>query len=69
MPIWDSKRDVWVTADLVLTPWGLVSGIFWVPSGVSAVYAVQNVGLATAQASAVTDIACVRSRRQLILIR
>ena len=50
-------------ADLALTPWGLVSGIFWVPGGISAVYAVQNAGLATAQASIAPD-ACARSSRR-----
>jgi glucose uptake protein GlcU len=28
------------------TPWGLVSGLFWVPGGVATVYAVQSAGLA-----------------------
>lgn len=28
------------------TPWGLVSGLFWVPGGVATVYAVQTAGLA-----------------------
>lgn len=31
------------------TPWGIVSGLFWVPAGVSAIYAVQNAGLAVSQ--------------------
>jgi glucose uptake protein GlcU len=28
------------------TPWGIVSGLFWVPGGVATVYAVQSAGLA-----------------------
>ena len=31
------------------TPWGIVSGLFWVPGGVAAIYAVQNAGLALSQ--------------------
>lgn len=31
------------------TPWGIISGLFWVPAGVSAIYAVQNAGLAVSQ--------------------
>eukprot|EP00568_Trieres_chinensis_P015643 CAMPEP_0183325592 /NCGR_PEP_ID=MMETSP0160_2-20130417/79959_1 /TAXON_ID=2839 ORGANISM="Odontella Sinensis, Strain Grunow 1884" /NCGR_SAMPLE_ID=MMETSP0160_2 /ASSEMBLY_ACC=CAM_ASM_000250 /LENGTH=130 /DNA_ID=CAMNT_0025493399 /DNA_START=32 /DNA_END=421 /DNA_ORIENTATION=- len=35
---------------LVFTPWGIVSGIFWVPAGVAAVYAVRSpAGLAASQ--------------------
>jgi len=29
--------------------WGIVSGLFWVPGGIAAIYAVQNAGLAVAQ--------------------
>ena len=39
---------LWGTAP-ILTPWGLLSGLFWVPAGVAAVYAVQHAGLAVAQ--------------------
>ena len=28
------------------TPWGIVSGLFWVPGGIGTIYAVQNAGLA-----------------------
>lgn len=35
--------------ELHFTYWGIVSGLFWVPSGIAAVYAVQNAGLALAQ--------------------
>lgn len=31
------------------TPWGIVSGLFWVPAGVAAIYAVKNAGLAVSQ--------------------
>ncbi len=31
------------------TPYGIVSGLFWVPAGVAAVYSVQNAGLALSQ--------------------
>jgi len=31
------------------SPWGIVSGLFWVPSGIAAVYAVQHAGLAVSQ--------------------
>ena len=31
------------------TPWGIVSGAFWVPSGTAAIYAIRNAGLATSQ--------------------
>jgi hypothetical protein len=30
----------------VFTPWGIVSGLFWVPGGVATIYAVKNAGLA-----------------------
>lgn len=28
------------------TPWGIVSGMFWVPSGIATIYAIKNAGLA-----------------------
>lgn len=31
------------------SPWGIVSGLFWVPGGIAAIYGVQNAGLAVAQ--------------------
>ena len=31
------------------TPYGIISGIFWVPAGIAAVYAVQHAGLALSQ--------------------
>lgn len=31
------------------TPWGIVSGIFWVPAGTAAIYAVKQAGLALSQ--------------------
>jgi len=34
---------------LCFTPWGICSGIFWVPAGISAVYAIRNAGLALSQ--------------------
>jgi hypothetical protein len=30
----------------IFTPWGIVSGFFWVPGGVATIYAVKNAGLA-----------------------
>jgi hypothetical protein len=30
------------------TPWGIVSGLFWVPGGVATVFAIKNAGLAIA---------------------
>jgi hypothetical protein len=32
------------------TPWGIVSGLFWVPGGVATVFAIKNAGLAIAMA-------------------
>jgi hypothetical protein len=32
--------------ELTFTPWGIVSGLFWVPGGVATVYAVKSAGLA-----------------------
>lgn len=31
------------------TPWGIISGLFWVPAGVAAIFAVKNAGLAVSQ--------------------
>jgi glucose uptake protein GlcU len=30
----------------VFTPWGIVSGLFWVPGGIAGIYGIQNAGLA-----------------------
>jgi len=35
--------------EFYFTPWGIISGLFWVPAGVAAIYAVQNAGLAVSQ--------------------
>ena len=44
------KNDpTYTNPNLVFSPWGIVSGLFWVPGGVAAVYAVQNAGLAVSQ--------------------
>ena len=45
----DGGEEGWTLTKLQYTPWGIVSGIFWVPGGVMAIYAVQNAGLAVAQ--------------------
>jgi hypothetical protein len=34
--------------EIILTPWGLVSALFWIPGGLAVIYAVQNAGLAVA---------------------
>mmetsp|Transcript_11472 Transcript_11472/g.17305 ORF Transcript_11472/g.17305 Transcript_11472/m.17305 type:complete len:438 (+) Transcript_11472:74-1387(+) len=34
---------------LTFTPWGIVSGMFWVPGGTFAIFAVRNAGLAVSQ--------------------
>ena len=44
---------------LQFTPWGLVSGLFWVPGGVACVWAVQLAGLAVAIAVGNSCIALV----------
>lgn len=31
--------------ELTYTPWGIVSGLFWVPGGVAAIYAIRSAGL------------------------
>jgi hypothetical protein len=33
---------------LRFTPWGIVSGLFWVPGGVAGIYAIRNAGIAMA---------------------
>jgi multidrug transporter EmrE-like cation transporter len=37
------------TETVVFTPWGLLSGLLWVPAGVAAVYAVPRAGVSVAQ--------------------
>lgn len=37
--------------DLHVSPWGLLSGLFWVPSGIASIISVNNVGLAVGQAT------------------
>lgn len=32
--------------EFTFTPWGIVSGLFWVPGGIATIYAVKNAGLA-----------------------
>lgn len=32
--------------EFIFTPWGIISGMFWVPGGVATIYAVKNAGLA-----------------------
>lgn len=35
-----------VGVEFSFTPWGIVSGLFWVPSGTAVVYGIRNLGLA-----------------------
>jgi len=35
--------------ELTFTPWGIVSGMFWVPAGTAAIFAIRNAGLAVSQ--------------------
>mmetsp|Transcript_27961 Transcript_27961/g.32040 ORF Transcript_27961/g.32040 Transcript_27961/m.32040 type:complete len:500 (+) Transcript_27961:117-1616(+) len=35
--------------DFYYTPWGIISGLFWVPAGIAAIYAVKHAGLAVSQ--------------------
>ena len=35
--------------EFTYTPWGIVSGLFWVPAGTSAIFAIRNAGLAVSQ--------------------
>ena len=35
--------------EFTYTPWGIVSGIFWIPGGTMAIFAVRNAGLAVSQ--------------------
>ena len=45
----DNSIDTIASNLFQFSPWGIVSGLFWVPSGVAAVYAVQHAGLAVSQ--------------------
>ena len=40
---------VFLGEEITFTPWGIVSGIAWVPSGTAAIYAIRNAGLAVSQ--------------------
>jgi glucose uptake protein GlcU len=51
------------------TPWGLVSGLFWVPGGVCAIYAVQNAGLAVSQGVWSTGIVMVSFAWGLVIFK
>jgi hypothetical protein len=53
----------------VFTAWGVVSGLFWVPGGVCAIYAVQNAGLAVAQGVWSTGIVLVSFAWGLVVFR
>ena len=50
IPVYDGDGDDgdddgnWTVVGFQYTPWGIVSGMFWVPGGVMAIYAVQNAG-------------------------
>mmetsp|Transcript_11763 Transcript_11763/g.19575 ORF Transcript_11763/g.19575 Transcript_11763/m.19575 type:complete len:400 (-) Transcript_11763:330-1529(-) len=35
--------------EFTFTPWGIVSGLFWVPAGTAAIFAIRNAGLAVSQ--------------------
>jgi hypothetical protein len=59
IPAYDEDTGGWVRVRPVITAWGLVSGLFWVPGGVAAIYAVQNAGLAVAQGTWSTLIVLV----------
>ncbi|GMH68793.1 hypothetical protein TrLO_g1824 [Triparma laevis f. longispina] len=52
VPVYNDEDESWsfvTLASLEYTPWGIISGLFWVPGGAMAIYAVQNAGLAVAQ--------------------
>lgn len=44
---------------LVFTPWGLVSGLFWIPAGMAYVCGVRTAGLAIAQATSSSAVVIV----------
>lgn len=46
--------------DFSYTPWGIVSGFFWVPGGVAMIYAIKNAGLAVAMGIGSSFIVLVR---------
>jgi len=37
---------LWVGVEFSFTPWGIVSGLFWVPGGTAVIYGIRNAGLA-----------------------
>mmetsp|Transcript_1581 Transcript_1581/g.2831 ORF Transcript_1581/g.2831 Transcript_1581/m.2831 type:complete len:383 (-) Transcript_1581:160-1308(-) len=45
--------------DFTFTPWGIVSGLCWVPGGVAFIYGVRNAGLAVIQGISATFIVLV----------
>jgi len=58
--VFQSYKSFWVLAtcwfvllweDFHFSPWGFLSGVFWVPAGTAAVVAINNVGLAVGQAT------------------
>ncbi|GMH82268.1 hypothetical protein TrVE_jg4837 [Triparma verrucosa] len=49
VPVYDDEDGTWSFVGFEYTPWGIISGLFWVPGGAMAIYAVQNAGLAVAQ--------------------
>jgi glucose uptake protein GlcU len=46
LPNSSSNDHAGTTSLFTFTPWGIVSGLFWVPGGVATVYAVKKAGLA-----------------------
>jgi len=46
--------------EVTFSPWGIVSGLFWVPGGVATVYAVKSAGLAIGKAAIFGDIVDAR---------
>ena len=50
---WMCLATCWVVLllgeEFTYTPWGIVSGLFWVPAGTAAIFAIRNAGLAVSQ--------------------
>mmetsp|Transcript_8241 Transcript_8241/g.12672 ORF Transcript_8241/g.12672 Transcript_8241/m.12672 type:complete len:416 (+) Transcript_8241:132-1379(+) len=44
---------------IMFTPWGIVSGLFWVPGGIAMIYAIQTAGLAIGMGVGTSFIALV----------
>ena len=59
VPSYDDETNTWGRILPSFTAWGVVSGLFWVPGGVAAIYAVQHAGLAVAQGTWSTLIVLV----------